>query len=311
MDDVQREPISVEKIGATDLSTLRKLLPEWLSSHLSEKDDLRARTHVLLEQRVASVGDDDLLALQAAYRCCGAEYRFYPVSLPGRTLGHVFLSQIPTRSRVVGSANLHAALARGPTLLVSNHLSYADSQLTEYLTARHGDDDLARRLAFIAGPKVYQDPFRRMAAASLNTIPTVQSSRLSHNTAGYSLREVARIARETIRSTFELMHDGFAVVLYAEGSRSRSGRLGSFLKATCRYAQLEGLRIVPVALTGTEQVFPVHEHRLRSAALVVRFGEPLLADHHNAAESMGQAWHALAALLAPSQRPDAGTAPLT
>jgi 1-acyl-sn-glycerol-3-phosphate acyltransferase len=308
--DIPLDGVTIERIAAADLASLRPLLVDWMCAHLAEAGGLRAAAREKLEAIVSGVGDDELEALRAAYLACGEEYRLYPVAPLGRRLGHAFLSEAVVSAEVLGVENARAAMAAGPALFVSNHLSYADSQLAEHLTALHGDDAIARKLTFIAGPKVYENPFRRMAAVSLNTIPTAQSTRLAHNRAGASAREVAMIALQTIRSTLQLMVDGMAMVLYAEGSRSRTGRLGPFLKATCRYAQLDGLSIVPIAHTGAETSFPLHHSELARAEFKIRYGAPIPVRGSDAAGGMTEAWHALAALLPESHKPAPETPPL-
>jgi 1-acyl-sn-glycerol-3-phosphate acyltransferase len=301
---------TLAEIMTSGLIELREKLVDWLGAHLVKEDRVRDRTVIALRDLLSSLDDPTLEALRKAYLVCGDEVRFYPVETSGRMVGHAFLKYVADGARIDGLGNLRKASALGPVLLISNHLSYADSQVTEYLTAKLGDDGLARKLTFVAGPKVYENPFRRMAAVALNTIPTAQSARLSYNQANQSPREVAKIALKTIRATLGLMRDGYLVLLYAEGTRSRTGRLDSFLKGTTRYAQLEGLHIVPLALTGTESMFPIHESRLRSATVILRYGEPISASPGRATEAMTAAWHALAGLLPASHRPEEGVAPL-
>ena len=240
-----------------------------------------------------------------AYRSVATEYCFYPADPSVRRIAREFLTEIPQTPRLVGLDDLRSAMTAGPCAVVSNHLSYADSQFTDFLPYLEGAAELAEQLVFVAGPKVYADPFRRMASISIHSIPTVQSSRLGPG--GLSAREVARIARGTIDQTHEQMLAGKAVLLYPEGTRSRTGRLGSFLRATGRYLAVEGAHVVPIALTGADRAFPLLESELRPAPISLTIGAPIVVDHRKAQGALEAAWSAVAELLPSSYRPESGT----
>jgi hypothetical protein len=87
--------------------------------------------------------------------------------------------------------HLDRATRLGPTLPVGNHLSYFDASSTDALVAWSGRTDLADRIVAAAGPKVYEDLFRLVAASCLNTLPVPQSTSFAH-TAKLAPRELAR-----------------------------------------------------------------------------------------------------------------------
>ena len=180
-------------------------------------------------------------------------------------------------SSVQGLEHLQQAAALGPVLLLGNHRSYVDTQLTDLLIARQ-DPALADRLLAVAGPKVYADTFRRIAAIGLNTLKTAQSISVASEQALSSGREVARIAAQTVRQAEERMLAGDAVLLYAEGTRSRDGRLGPFLRGASCYARLPGLRVLPVALQGSEQVYPIDSPVLHPARVRLSIAPAFLAE---------------------------------
>ena len=211
-------------------------------------------------------------------------------------------------AQVDGVDHLRAALRQGPCLLLANHLSYVDTQLSDVLLAAHGAADLADLLVVNAGPKVYDEAFRRLAATSLSTLKTAQSSQLGSNAAALSPREVGRIAIETIAAARALMGEGRPVVLYAEGSRSRTGRLGSFLRPVSKYLRDPAVTVVPMAQWGSELVFPIDGDQLHPAAVGLRFGPAVAAGAPQ--ERVEQAWHGINALLPPRYQAAVGTAPV-
>ena len=299
---------TIEEVATSTATTLRQCTPHWLKESVVDQDGLRERTVERIGAVLDSIGDAELERSIEAYRSVATEYRFYLADPSVRRIAREFLQEIPQSPLLVGLEHLRSAIAAGPCAVVSNHLSYADSQFTDFLPYQQGAGELAERFVFVAGPKVYVDPYRRMASISIHSLPTVQSSRLGPGR--LSAREVARIARGTIDQTHEQMIAGNAVLLYPEGTRSRTGRLGSFLRATGRYLAVEGARVVPIALTGADRAFPLHEDEIRPAPISLTIGAPIEVDHRDPQRALEAAWCAVAELLPPSYRPESRTPPL-
>lgn len=307
--------LSIAHISACSVEELRSDVPAWLRDHVApgEGDDaarfrqvacqVEARTRAAL----AEASDQALADTSRAYAEAGASYGLYPADPSARQVGRVFMDAVVGESEVTGLDGLRAARARGPCVLVCNHLSYVDTQTTDVLLQRHGASDVADALLVVAGPKVYTHPFRRMAAIGLTILKTAQSSRLDHNAAALSPREVRRVAMETIRDAYDLLHKGHTVVLYAEGGRSRTGRLGPFLKAVSRYLKIPDLSVVPMAVIGTRELFPMHQDQLWPGPARLCIGEPFSADGQQRPAVLEEAWQRLAALLPPAAQPEPGT----
>jgi len=74
------------------------------------------------------------------------------------------------------------------------------------------------------------------------------------------------------------MDEGWIILLYPEGTRSRDGRLQPFLRAAARYCSLPDLQILPLAQTGTDRVFPRDESGMYAGAVRLRFGAAIASD---------------------------------
>jgi 1-acyl-sn-glycerol-3-phosphate acyltransferase len=212
-------------------------------------------------------------------------------------------------AEVAGVDNLRGALGEGPCLLIGNHVSYADTQLTDALL-HPSAASIADGLVAVAGPKVYETPFRRLATIALNTLKTAQSTGLAQNDASLSPKAVTRIALSTIREVAALTTAGRAVILYAEGTRTRTGRLCSFLRGVTRYFRIEGLRIVPMALAGSDEFFPLGEKAVHPAGVRLAFGEALRPDEWGEAGALEETWRRVAAMLPERQRPAPDVPPI-
>jgi len=76
---------------------------------------------------------------------------------------------------------------------------------------------------------------------------------------------------------------GACVVIYPEGTRSRDGRVHRLRSGLSRVASLAGVSVVPVAVMGTDGVWPIgRPPRLRGGRVTVRFGRALDAPEPDA-----------------------------
>lgn len=278
-----------------DPAQARALLPRFLAASVVPE---RAST---VEHAVAALLDEtDEAALDralAALSTLGREYRLYPADPFARRLSRAYMGcLLLPGSAVQGLDHLRRARAEGPVLLVGNHRSYVDTQITDALLAA-SDPALADRLVTVAGPKVYADLFRRVAALGLSTIQTAQSASVATPEAQVELRERARIAAATVAQAEASMKAGDLVLLYPEGTRTRTGEVGPFLRGAERYARLPGLRLLPLALTGGERIYPIDAPQLSAAVARLRIGPPLDLDGLSRDERMERARAAVVALL--------------
>uniref|UniRef100_UPI001298207B lysophospholipid acyltransferase family protein n=1 Tax=Ornithinicoccus halotolerans TaxID=1748220 RepID=UPI001298207B len=143
----------------------------------------------------------------------------------------------------------------GPAVLVANHCSHAD---TAVLLATLSP---ARRPVFVAAADYwFTSSWRRWVVTGL-----VGPLPIRRDGDGYAaLREAAA----------PVLGQGGTVVIYPEGTRATDGRLGRFRSGALRLAQDLEVPLVPVGISGTDQVLP-KSGRLRPAGVVLRFGEPL------------------------------------
>jgi len=194
-------------------------------------------------------------------------------------------------------------------MLICNHLSYADTICTRGLLQGADRGHVLRRLCPVAGPKVYLDPLRRMGVASSPSIRDAQSSQLASNAAEFSPREVALIARRCLEDAGREMDHGRIILLYPEGTRSRSGQMGPFLKAVARWLTIDGVLLLPLGQWGGEVVDRVEDDYIRPGTVHGCFG-PMLdsavlaAQGLNRTEVAAVAHEAVGKLLPEKYQPD-------
>lgn len=152
------------------------------------------------------------------------------------------------RLRVTGAQNIPA---RGPVVLVFNHLSNFDVHLLFGLLPR---DDVTGLVAA---------DYRRRPLA-----------RLMIESGGGVWLDRRRSGRAGIRRALALLDEGWLVGIAPEGGRSRTRSLGRGRPGAAYLALRANAPVVPVALTGTEKL-----HRgiplLRRPVVTITFGPPL------------------------------------
>jgi 1-acyl-sn-glycerol-3-phosphate acyltransferase len=266
-------------------------------------EDTMARMRATLERELDAAGVPALEHLNARLETAGTEWTYYPADPLARRVHHALAGAILDRRSTVTGLE-HLASVRGqPVVLIANHLSYSDANLLEILLHRAGAADVADRLTVVAGPKVYSSLKRRFSSLCFGTIKTPQSTALSSEDAVMHPREVARLARQCIDIAVDRVRRGETLLVFAEGTRSRTCGMQQTLAGVARYLEWPGTRILPVGLTGTEMMFPIGEEALHDVPIVARIGPPIDAEALRARHDrdrramMDEIGRAIAALL--------------
>ena len=150
----------------------------------------------------------------------------------------------------------------GPVLLASNHLSFSDSFVIPLVAPR--------RVVFLAKSEYFTGKglsgmWVRWLFTATGAVPV---RRGTHGA-----------AQEALDSALEILNDGHAFVIYPEGTRSLDGRLYRGRTGVAWLALTAGCPVVPVALSGTQDIQPVGSRLPRIRKITVRFGEPLDFSH--------------------------------
>lgn len=156
-----------------------------------------------------------------------------------------------TRLRVEGTLP-----RRGPVVIAANHVSEVDS-LVLCAAAR-------RRLTFVAKSEYFDAGLRGKLYGRLcrwtGQIPISRSGG----------------AEAALAAASNVLHDGGAWAIYPEGTRSPDGRLHRGRTGVMRVAlRHPSAQVVPVGITGTQDVDRRGVRGWRPGRVVVRFGEPL------------------------------------
>jgi len=260
-----------------------------------------------LERTIDEAGPGAIDALSARLAGAGAEWSYYPRDPLARRIHHALARRV-LRDPLVSGLDRLAAIDGKPVVIFANHLSYSDANVLDVVLQNAGAAGLADRLTVVAGPKVYSSVTRRFSSLCFGTIKVPQSTERSTDEAVMNMREVARAARRSLQIAQERLQLGEALLVFPEGTRSRTGQMQQFLSGTARYLEAPDTRVLPVAITGTERLFPIGEGELHSVPIGVSFGRPLCVDslreraRGDRRRMMDAIGYAVAQLLPPAYR---------
>jgi 1-acyl-sn-glycerol-3-phosphate acyltransferase len=161
--------------------------------------------------------------------------------------------------------------------MFANHLSYSDANVVDVVLEQLTASRIADRLTVVAGPKVFSDLNRRFSSLSFGTIKTPQNSGRSTGEASMNPREVAQAARLTIQIAQERLRLGDALLVFGEGTRSRSGYMQPLLPGAARYLEASDAWVLPLGITGTERLFPIGEDSVNAVTITFSVGRPVPA----------------------------------
>ena len=146
----------------------------------------------------------------------------------------------------------------GPVILASNHLSFFDSVVIPVV--------VPRKVVFLAKADYFtgtgvKGALTRAWFEGIGMLPVD--------------RDDTKAAMDSLDTALEVLGRGEAFGIYPEGTRSRDGRLYRGRTGVAHLALTAGCPVVPVGLTGTEDLQPVGTRVPRLAKVTVAFGQPI------------------------------------
>jgi 1-acyl-sn-glycerol-3-phosphate acyltransferase len=302
--------LDIDTLSLLTPNDLRTKLPEFLASFIGCASAKKSN-HRRLTDLMSSLEDHQFKDFLHSLEIVGRTEQLYPADPTCRAVSRTWAHDIVSDFSVQHIHHLETARLKGPTIVLCNHLAYLDSTVTDAVLTWSGHEDLANQLVYLAGPKVYSHLFRRIGAAALGTILVPQSTSIAH-TADLSPRELAKKAIASLGAAKASLQDQQVIWIYPEGSRNRTGHMGSFLRGVRRYLGVAGAaQVVPAAISGTEKIMPVTESLLDVAPVSFTFGAPFPVEKGGELEGLEQAYYRISELLEGDQRPPEDQPPIT
>ena len=164
-------------------------------------------------------------------------------------------------------------IIRGPTVVGREHLD--DLSGGFLMCPNHASHFDSSSLRIALGPRLR----RRLAIAAAadywwrNRVPAFLASWLG----SFPFNRQGAGGAESIKAIERMLDDGWGILIYPEGTRSRSGEIGTFKPGAGLIAVRTGCPVVPVRILGTHDVLPPGARLPHRSRVQVRFGKPIRA----------------------------------
>ena len=158
--------------------------------------------------------------------------------ISGASLNISGVNNIPNEGGVIFASNHQGAL----DILI--HLAY-----------------LPRYFRFIAKSELFKIPFFGWYMSLAGYVPIE--------------REVSASAHRTIGSVSDVLRKGDCILIFPEGTRSKTGELGPFKRGSLMAAFSSGAAVVPVAISGSYRMMPKKSYLINIVPISIKFGLPI------------------------------------
>ncbi|MDO5337782.1 MAG: lysophospholipid acyltransferase family protein [Eubacteriales bacterium] len=143
-----------------------------------------------------------------------------------------------------------------PVLYIGNHRSYFDILLTY--------SRCPRRTGYVAKKEMEKFPLLRDWMRNLHCL--------------FLDRTDIKQGLKTILTAIDKVKEGISICIFPEGTRSRGESeldMLPFHEGSFKIASKTGCPIIPIAMTGTAQIFEAHFPFIRPARVIVEYGKPI------------------------------------
>lgn len=164
--------------------------------------------------------------------------------------GDIVFKMFGSELTVYGEENLPD---HGPVVFIGNHQGYAD--IPTYFVALK-----KFQFGFVAKEELGKLPFFGKWIARIRSV--------------FIERDDPRASLNAIKKGIEYINDGFSLVIFPEGTRSRGPDPGPFMKGSTKLATKPGVPIIPISLNGSYRMFE-EEGRIRGAKISLMIHEPI------------------------------------
>lgn len=185
-------------------------------------------------------------------------FSLLPLSLQQK-LAHIYIDRQLKKKvtfQIKGQENLESVSS--PCIFVANHLSNLDGIVLMRLLKDKFDPH------FVAGVKLSDDKFTNFFKTLIKTID------IKPNSADL----------ESMKRIINTLKGGESVMIFPEGTRSRTKSLNEAKKGITLIARMSKAPIVPIALMGTEEIVPIDpsnqmsKERFHAGTVTVIIGKP-------------------------------------
>lgn len=147
-----------------------------------------------------------------------------------------------------------------PRIFVCNHLSNSDGLVLAKILKEKSDP------YFVAGVKLSDDPITQLGTKIVKNIPIKPNS----------------ADKEAITKVVKALKEGYDILLFPEGTRSRTGGLIEGKKGILLFARMGKAEVIPIGMSGTDILLPISKEgdmgaeKWQNADVTVNIGEKIV-----------------------------------
>lgn len=147
-----------------------------------------------------------------------------------------------------------------PRIFVCNHLSNSDGLVLAKILKEKSDP------YFVAGIKLSDDPITQLGTKIVKNIPIKPNS----------------ADKEAITKVVKALKEGNDILLFPEGTRSRTGGLIEGKKGILLFARMGKAEVIPIGMSGTDILLPISTdgdmgaEKWQNADVTVNIGEKIV-----------------------------------
>lgn len=88
-------------------------------------------------------------------------------------------------------------------------------------------------------------------------------------------RSNIRAGMQTILTGIEYIKKGISIFIFPEGTRSKDGKMQPFKEGSMKVASKTGCPIIPIAITGSAEIWENHMPKMKPCKVIVEYGAPI------------------------------------
>ncbi|MDS0526867.1 1-acyl-sn-glycerol-3-phosphate acyltransferase [Clostridium sp. SHJSY1] len=152
--------------------------------------------------------------------------------------------------------------SKEPIIFICNHLSNSDGLILNKILKKDFDP------FFVAGIKLTDDPITNLGTKIVKHIAVKPNS----------------ADKEAITNMVKTVKAGNNLLIFPEGTRSRTGAMIEGKKGILLLARMTKAKIIPIGMSGTDKLLPINEsgnmgsEKWHTADVNIKFGKPVVLD---------------------------------
>jgi len=187
----------------------------------------------------------------------------------------------------------HLRRLTGPAIFAANHQSHMDAPVILWA--------LPPRWRYRVAPAMAKEFFKAHFYPARHTRRQWFTNSLNYYLAAlffnaFPLPQREAGARQTLRYAGELVGDGWSILIFPEGRRTKEGEIAPFQPGVAMMAARLGVPVVPVRIDGLDRVLHPTWKMARPGPVRVAFGAPLQLEGEDYAELAGRIEEAVRSL---------------